>query len=124
MDAIVANWTQKRTPEEIVAICEAAGVPSGPVLEVNQAVPHPQTLAREMVIERSGPGFPVVRITGSPLKLSETPWHIGRTPPFLGEHNEEMLCGLLGYSPEVVQKLAEKRVILPPGSPPSESEAE
>ena len=37
---------------------------------------------------------------GAPFKMSRTPWAIRRPAPLLGEHNAEVFCGRLGYSPE------------------------
>jgi len=50
-------------------------------------------------------------MTGFPYKLSETPAEVHAPPPLLGEHTEEVLTSLLGYSPEDVASLRERKVI-------------
>ncbi len=71
------------------ALCEAlmaAGVPAGPVNTIPEALQQPHALAREMVISR-----PDYQGLGIPIKLSDTPGSIGRRPPKLGEHNDEII---------------------------------
>ncbi len=64
----------------------AAGVPAGPVNTIPEALQQPHALAREMVISR-----PDYQGLGIPIKLSDTPGSIGRRPPKLGEHNDEII---------------------------------
>lgn len=73
-----------------------AGVPCGPVLDIEQVFRDPQVLAREMRVELPHPELGTFRTTGLPVKLSESPGRIERRPPLLGEHTEEVLreCGL------------------------------
>jgi crotonobetainyl-CoA:carnitine CoA-transferase CaiB-like acyl-CoA transferase len=63
-----------------------AGVPAGPVNTVAEAMQQPHAKARDMVIER-----PDYRGIGLPIKLSGTPGQVGRRPPKLGEHNDEII---------------------------------
>jgi crotonobetainyl-CoA:carnitine CoA-transferase CaiB-like acyl-CoA transferase len=74
----------------------AAGVPTGPVLDVEQVFRDPQVLARQMLIELPHPEVGTFRTTGLPVKLSRTPGAITRRPPLHGEHTHEVLreCGL------------------------------
>ena len=52
---------------------------------------HPQVLARETVIERPHVKLGKVKLTGVPIKLSETPVEAGAAPPLHGQHTEEIL---------------------------------
>ena len=52
-----------------------------------------------------------VRVDGQPVHFSATDWSSTRGAPCLGEHNEPVLCGLLGYTPEQVAQLREDKVI-------------
>ena len=78
----VARW---------VEVLNAAGVPAGPVLDLQQVFTDPQVLAREMVVEMPHPDFGSFRTTGLPLKLDGSPGVLVRRPPLLGEHTEEVL---------------------------------
>lgn len=78
----VADW---------VARLNAAGVPTGPVLDLQQVFSDPQVLAREMLVELPRPDGGSFKTTGLPIKLSASPGSIDRLPPKLGEHTEEIL---------------------------------
>ncbi|MEL6060492.1 MULTISPECIES: CaiB/BaiF CoA transferase family protein [unclassified Methylobacterium] len=60
------------------------GVPCGPVLTVAEAVAHPQTAAREMIVEMGG-----YKGVASPIKLSRTPATYRRPPPALNDFGSE-----------------------------------
>ena len=67
---------------------EAAAVPAGPVMSIGEMLAHPQTAAREMVIESPhGAGASL----GMPVKMSRTPGAVSRRAPRLGEHTAEVL---------------------------------
>ena len=72
----------------------AAGVPSGRVQTLEEALDDPQARAQEMVIEVEHPGHGPVRMLGYPVKLSATPCRTRRPAPELGGDTEEVLGGL------------------------------
>ena len=88
-----------------------AGLPSGPINPIPEVFSHPQAQARAMTLESEHPTAGTVRLTGFPYKLSQTPAEIHRPPPLLGEHTEEVLTGLLDYSPVGVARLRDKGAI-------------
>jgi len=108
---IVAGWVGERTVEEVVRIMEEARVPCGPVLDVPQATEVPQVRAREMLVEVEYPGLGPVEVPGVAIKLSRTPGKVVFRAPRVGEHNEEVYCGLLGLSREELEKLKEEGVV-------------
>ncbi len=71
------------TKLEVLASLEAAGVPSGPINTVAEAIEDPQTLYREMRITPEG--IPGVR---TPIKFSKSSLKLKRAAPGLGEHNK------------------------------------
>ena len=96
--AIIAGWTSARTKTAVVEALIASGVPAAPVNNVAEMVADPQVRAREMFVELEHPLYGPVKMTGTPLKLSETPGRIERLAPMPGEHNEQIFLGLLGHS--------------------------
>ena len=70
---------------------DAAGVPAGPVHTIGQALSHPQTLARGMVVEVDHPSLGPMQAVGCPIHFSETPTQIDRAAPDLGQHTREVL---------------------------------
>lgn len=81
-----------------------AGVPHGPVYEVAEALEDPHVRAREDVVEIEHPRFGTVRQVASPLRLSGTPNPLERGPA-RGEHTEEVLLEVGGYSAADVAEL-------------------
>ena len=88
-----------------------AGIPCGPVQAIDQVFADPQVRARDMVWTVPHPTAGEVRLTGSPLKLSETPVACQTHPPLLGEHTEEVLTSLLHYSGAEVTRLRAEGVV-------------
>jgi crotonobetainyl-CoA:carnitine CoA-transferase CaiB-like acyl-CoA transferase len=76
-----------------LAALEAAGIPSGPVLEFDQAMADPHVVARGMAVDTAHPAAGTVKTLGIPLKLSDTPGALLRQAPRLGEHTAEVLEG-------------------------------
>lgn len=87
IEAVLAT----RDAADWIAAFDAAGVPAGPVHSVGEALTHPQALARQMVVDLEHPQAGPTQALGSPVKFSETPAHIGRHAPMLGEHTREVL---------------------------------
>ena len=99
--ADVAHW---------VELLNEAGVPSGPVLSVDQVFSDPQVLARDMLVELPHPELGSVKLTGLPIKLGETPGRIERRPPLHGEHGAEVLAEA-GYGEAEITALAAAGVL-------------
>ena len=88
----------------------AAGVPCGPVLDLQEVFDDPQVRAREMLCELPHAEVGVYRTTGLPVKLSETPGEIRRAPPLHGEHTEQVLAEC-GVSAVRIAEFREREVI-------------
>jgi crotonobetainyl-CoA:carnitine CoA-transferase CaiB-like acyl-CoA transferase len=109
--AIIQEWTSARTKAEVVRTLAEGGVPAAPVNDVAEMVADPQIQAREMFVEVEHPIYGPVKITGTPLKLSETPGRVERLAPLPGEHNEEIFIGLLGHTKEDLARWQEAGLI-------------
>lgn len=109
--ALIQQWTGSRTKAEVVSTLSTAGVPAAPVNNVAEMVADPQVQAREMFVEIEHPTYGPVTITGSPLKLSETPARVERLAPLPGEHNEAIFGELLGHTTDELQQWREAGVI-------------
>lgn len=86
-----------RSNAEWIEALDAAGVPVGPVHTIEQALSHPQTLARGMVVDLEHPQAGSTKALGCPIHFSKTPARIDRPAPMLGEHSRELLREY-GYS--------------------------
>jgi crotonobetainyl-CoA:carnitine CoA-transferase CaiB-like acyl-CoA transferase len=81
--------------DELLQRLEARNVPCGRVRSIADALNDPQLNARDMVLTIDHPAIGEIRNLGNPIKLSGTPGINKRPPPALGEHNDEILSGLL-----------------------------
>ncbi|MSP58822.1 MAG: CoA transferase [Myxococcales bacterium] len=90
---------------------DAAGVPAGPIYSVAEALAHPQVVAREMVVPLEHQTAGPIRVTGVPVRLSETPGTVRTAPPRLGEHTRALLEELLQLDGARLDRLAADGVI-------------
>jgi crotonobetainyl-CoA:carnitine CoA-transferase CaiB-like acyl-CoA transferase len=95
--ARISELTQSQTTEHWVDGLVKAGLPCGPVSNVEQVFADPQVIHREMKISMAHPAAEVPLI-GSPIKMSATPVRYRRPPPRLGEHTDEVLEQFLGLA--------------------------
>lgn len=108
----VENWTKQHPVAELVDRLLAAGVPAAPIYDIAQVVADPHIGgAREMFVDIEHPVAGKMKITGSHIKLSETPTSIRKPSPALGENNSEIYGGRLGLSEAELQVLKDEKVI-------------
>ncbi len=96
---------------EWIELLQAAGLPCGPINTVPEVFNHPQAEAREMILTVPHPTAGEVKVAGFPYKFSLTPAEVRLAPPLLGQHTEEVLIDLLGYSAEDVKKLQKEGAV-------------
>jgi CoA:oxalate CoA-transferase len=83
---------QKRTTVENISLLEKAGVPCGPINNVEQALNHPQVAARNMLVTVEDPAAGTLRLAGNPLKFSAFPDPPTRDPaPTLDRDHAKIL---------------------------------
>ena len=111
VDAIVSKWTKRNTIENIIKVLEGAKVAVAPIFNVDELITDSHFLYRHMVTEVSPPSKSKTPVIGSTFKMSETPGVIKTAAPLLGQHTEELLVRVLGYSQKDVQNLKTKGVI-------------
>ena len=107
----------KRTTAEWVAEMVHADIACGPINRVDELARDPHTAAREMITEVKHSKAGRLRVVNSPIKLSRTPVKLEKAYPELGEHTEEVLVNLLGFSKEELTKLREEKAIGDSNSP-------
>jgi crotonobetainyl-CoA:carnitine CoA-transferase CaiB-like acyl-CoA transferase len=107
LDALTSAMSEvlaTRTRAEWLAAFDTAGVPAGPVQTIGEALTHPQTLARGMVVDLQHPEAGPTKALGCPLHFSATPTRVTRPAPMFGEHTREVLREY-GYGEREVDRL-------------------
>ncbi|MGH7781764.1 MAG: CaiB/BaiF CoA transferase family protein [Candidatus Binataceae bacterium] len=110
VDALLAGWTGTHARDALIAILIEAGVPCAPVREVEEVIADPETAMRGMLVDSSYPTRGAIRVSGSPVKLSDAPQPDNqslRRPPELGEHTAEVLSSIGIEAGEVEQLRAD-----------------
>jgi crotonobetainyl-CoA:carnitine CoA-transferase CaiB-like acyl-CoA transferase len=111
VDALLAPWFLERTKKELFELFEKNAIPFAPLYNMEDEVNDAHLKERRFfaAIDRDETGG--LKYPGAPYKLSKTPWALVHPAPLLGEHNEEIYCGRLGYSKEDLVALRRAGVI-------------
>jgi formyl-CoA transferase len=110
LTAEIEGWTGQREKREVMKAFAGRGIVCGAVLDTAEVLADPHLRERETIFDLDHPTrgrFPVV---GCPVRLSDSPVEAARAP-LMGEHTEDVLRSLAGYTREEIQQLREKRVI-------------
>ncbi|WP_230533910.1 CaiB/BaiF CoA transferase family protein [Microvirga roseola] len=108
--ALAEVFRTRRTAEWIGAL-KRAGVPAGQVRNVSQVFASPEIAEREVVIEVPDARHGSIKLTASPLRLSDTPVRRPTAPPRLGENTREVLACELGMSEQDIDRLGAQALI-------------
>ncbi len=106
----LAAVTRTFSTEELLVRFQHAGVPSAPILKLDQVAALPQTEASGMLVAAKHPRVPDYRAVGLPIRWDGERPGIARVPPLLGEHTAEVLAEL-GYDDIAIKTLAERHVV-------------
>ena len=91
---IINKVTEKQSVDHWIKVINEAGCPCGRTMDLKEVFEDPQVLAQEMMLEVDHPGRGPVKMTGFPVKLSETPAKVHRPTPELGADTSEVLGSL------------------------------
>jgi formyl-CoA transferase len=112
----VEQWTMTMTKFEVMEKCNAVDIPVGPILSMKEIAEEPSLRATGTVVEVDHPGRGKYLTVGNPVKLSDSPADVRRSP-LLGEHTEEILKKVLGYSEKEVAEIKTSGAITAPEKP-------
>lgn len=108
---VLEPWLKTRGKWDVFHLAQKRGIPTSPIPTPDEVVNWPHLKERQAFIEVEHPEGGSVKIPGPPFReQGKLPWSLRRAP-LLGEHNDEVLCGQLGYSKADVQKMQEVGVI-------------
>jgi formyl-CoA transferase len=107
--ATVEEWTTTRTKFEVMDILNQYDIPCGPILSMKEIAEDPALRATGTIVEVDHPERGKYLSVGNPIKMSDSPTEVTRSP-LLGEHTNEVLSEL-GYSGMEIDALRKERVI-------------
>jgi formyl-CoA transferase len=107
--ATIERWTVTKTKFEAMALLNEHDIPCGPILSMEELANDASLRATGTVVEVDHPKRGRYLTVGNPIKMSDSPTEVGRSP-LLGEHTDEVLAEL-GYLPQDVSALRQKKVI-------------
>ena len=107
--ARIEQWTMTKDKYEAMEILNQYDIPCGPILSMKELANEPSLRATGTIVEVDHPVRGKYLTVGNPIKMSDSPTDVTRSP-LLGEHTEEVL-GELGYGRAQIDALREARVI-------------
>jgi formyl-CoA transferase len=102
----IEAWTMTKTKFEVMEICNPLNIPVGPILSMKEIAEEPSLRDTGTVVEVDHPERGPYLTVGCPIKLSDCPADVKRSP-LLGEHTDEILAEVLGMSDEEIAKAKE-----------------
>lgn len=108
--AMIEAWTAAHDKFAVMKAMAANGVPCGAVFDSRDVLGDPHLRARGMVTTIEHPARGALDVPGNPVKLSDSPTAVTRSP-LLGEHTREVLAEVLGLDDTELDRLARDRVI-------------
>jgi formyl-CoA transferase len=112
----IEQWTMTMTKFEVMDKCNALDIPVGPILSMKEIAEEKSLRDTGTVVEVDHPVRGKYLTVGNPIKLSDSPADVRRSP-LLGEHTEEILRKVLGYSEKDVVEIKASGAITPPEKP-------
>jgi crotonobetainyl-CoA:carnitine CoA-transferase CaiB-like acyl-CoA transferase len=108
---IIDRKLAEKTVDEWIPLFDQAGIPCGPINTFDRVFSDPQVRHLGLVQEIEHPHYGKVKVVGPPATFSESAVGIQSPPPLLGEHNQEILTRLLGYSKDQALAFKDQGVI-------------
>jgi len=97
----VAHW---------LAQCRGAGIPCSPIHTLEEAINHPQVVARKLVQTNAHPLLGELPSVAFPVRFNEEPAQSASAPPLLGQHTAEVL-GEIGYDASAIEALRARGIV-------------
>ncbi|MDP7626946.1 MAG: CoA transferase [SAR202 cluster bacterium] len=110
LESELSEWFSGKTMGEAVEILSSNGVPCSPVNTTAQAAVDPHLTDREIIVEVPDPVAGSIHVSGKMIKFGRTEMVVG-SAPVVGQHSEEILSGILGYSEERINELNNNQVV-------------
>jgi formyl-CoA transferase len=114
--ATIEAWTMTMTKFEVMETCNKHDIPVGPILSMKEIAEEKSLRNTGTVVEVDHPTRGKYLTVGNPVKMSDSITEVKRSP-LLGEHTEEILSKVLGYSEKEIAEIKTSGAITPPEKP-------
>ena len=111
LEELLLPYLAQYTREELLHGLSPLRILVGMALDVADVVNDPHLQERGFFTRSDHPVAGEVSFPGAPFNMSLTPWHLNDPAPILGQHNQEVYSGILGHSPEEIERWHEKGVV-------------
>ncbi|WP_105133271.1 CaiB/BaiF CoA transferase family protein [Burkholderia sp. BE12] len=108
---ILAEMVKARDKADWIGALEAAGVPCGPINDLDEVFDNEQVVARGMQVSLPHPCGADVKLVRNPIRMSATPPDARTAPPLLGAQTDDVLRDMLGYDDVRIAALKAKQAI-------------
>jgi formyl-CoA transferase len=102
--ARIEQWTMTKTKFEAMEILNQYDIPCGPILSMKELAEEPSLRATGTVVEVDHPTRGKYLSVGNPIKMSDSPSEVKRSP-LLGEHTDEILSDVLGFDTQRISDI-------------------
>ncbi|MBY6127084.1 formyl-CoA transferase, partial [Roseovarius atlanticus] len=106
----IEEWTMTKTKFEVMDICNPLNIPVGPILSTKELIEDEGLRATGTIVDVEHPKRGKYASVGCPIKLSDSPVEVTRSP-LLGEHTVEILRDVLGYDGEDLQAVLDSGAV-------------
>ncbi len=108
---ILAEMVKTRDKADWIGALEAAGVPCGPINDLDEVFDNEQVVARGMQVSLPHPCGADAKLVRNPIRMSATPPEARTAPPLLGAQTDDVLRDMLGYDDAKIATLRAKQAI-------------
>jgi formyl-CoA transferase len=106
----IEEWTKTLDKFEVMRRCNPLNIPCGPILSMKELAEEPSLRESGTVVEVDHPTRGRYLSVGNPIKLSDSPSDVARSP-LLGEHTDEIMSEVLGFDAAAIAAAREEGAI-------------